>query len=93
MIADYVLHGALYHAGASHAIVYEIFPAIASWFSAGSVFVTIAVVRQEWRMKAFGIATITVATGCAFAGPIAAWLVTGIALAAFLVGFGTVQIS
>lgn len=59
----------------------------------GAVFATIAVVREEWRMMAFGIAAIAVATSGAFAGPIAAWLVTGIALAAFLVGLATVQIS
>ncbi|MFI5035864.1 MAG: hypothetical protein ACHQFZ_06630 [Acidimicrobiales bacterium] len=93
LIADFVLQGALYHAGASHAIVYGIYPAVAPFFFAGPVFVTMGVLREERLTMAFGIGLIAVGTGGAYAGPATAWLVAGIALAAALAGFAAIRYS
>jgi hypothetical protein len=93
LVADYALQGALYHAGASHAIVYGIYPTTAPFFFAGAVVVTMAALREERLTMALGIGLLAVATGGAFAGPVAAWLVSGIALAAGLSGFAVVRLS
>jgi hypothetical protein len=86
-----LFQGALYHAGASHAIVYGIFPASAPWLFAGTVFLTLGAVREEGRALALGIVLIAIGIGGAFAGPVAAWLVSGIGLSVVLAGFATVQ--
>jgi hypothetical protein len=93
MIAYSVFQGALYHAGASHAIVYGIFPATAPWLFAGTVFVTIGALREDARASALGVFLIAIGLGGAFAGPIAAWLVSGIGLSAALAGFAAVQVA
>jgi hypothetical protein len=91
LVAYSLFQGALYHAGASHAIVYGIFPASAPWLFAGTVFLTLGAIREESRALALGIVLIAIGIGGAFAGPIAAWLVSGIGLSAVLAGFATVQ--
>lgn len=91
LVANFVLQGALYHAGASHAIVYGIYPAAGPFFLAGAVFVTMAVIREERLTMAFGVGLLAVATGAAYAGPVAAWLVAGIALATALGGMAAVR--
>jgi len=92
IIAYSLFQGALYHAGASHAIVYGLFPASAPWLFAGTVFLTLGAIREEGRALALGIVLIAIGIGGAFAGPIAAWLVSGIGLCAVLVGFATFQV-
>jgi hypothetical protein len=91
IIAYSLFQGALYHAGASHAIVYGIFPASAPWLFAGTVFLTLGAVREEGRALALGIVLIAIGIGGAFAGPVAAWLVSGIGLFTVLVVFAIVQ--
>jgi len=91
IIAYSVFQGALYHAGASHAIVYGIYPACAPWLFAGATFLTYAAIREEGRAFVLGIVLLAVGIGGAFAGPIAAWLVSGISLCAVLLGFAAVQ--
>ncbi|NNN16545.1 MAG: hypothetical protein HKL82_11920 [Acidimicrobiaceae bacterium] len=93
LIADFVLQGALYHAGASHAIVYGIYPASAPFFFAGAIFVTMGVLRVERATMALGIALFAVGTGGAYAGPVTAWLVSGIALSVALVVFAAIRLS
>ena len=88
-----LFQGALYHAGASHAIVYGIFPASAPWLFAGTVFLTLGALREDGRAMVLGLALLAIGIGGAFAGPIAAWLVSGIALSAVLVSFATIQMS
>jgi hypothetical protein len=83
--------GALYHAGASHAIVYGIFPASIQWLFAGTAFVTIGAIRQEWPALTLGGALIAIGVGAAFAGPVDGWLVSGIGLGAVLTGFGVMR--
>jgi hypothetical protein len=87
-----LFQGALYHAGASRAIVYGIFPASAPWLFAGTVFLTLGAIREEGRALVLGIILIAIGIGGAFAGPVAAWLVSGIGICAVLVGFAGVQV-
>jgi hypothetical protein len=91
IIAYSVFQGALYHAGASHAIVYGIYPATMPWLFFGTAFVTIGALRQDGRASALGGFLIALGIGAAFAGPVVAWLVSGIGLCALLVGFAVVQ--
>jgi hypothetical protein len=92
IVAYSAFQGALYHAGASHAIVYGVYPASVPWLFAGTVFVTIGAIREELPALALGIILIAIGLGSAFAGPVAAWLVTGIGLAVAFVSFATVRI-
>ena len=92
IVAYSAFQGALYHAGASHAIVYGVYPASVPWLFAGTVFVTIGAIREELPSLTLGIVLIAVGLGSAFAGPVAAWLVTGIGLAAAFVSFAAARI-
>ena len=60
-IAVYVFQGALHHAGASHAIVYGIFPAAAPLIIVGAAAAAHAAARENWRM--LGVAIAVVALG------------------------------
>lgn len=91
IVAYSIFQGALYHAGASHAIVYGVYPASVPWLFSGTVFVTIGAIREEWPALTLGIVLIAVGLGSAFAGPVAAWLVSGIGLAVALVSFAAVR--
>lgn len=92
ILAYSIFQGALYHAGASHAIVYGIYPASVPWLFAGTVFVTIGVIREELPALTLGVILIAIGLSSAFAGPVAAWLVTGIGLATAFVSFAAVRI-
>jgi len=91
IVAYSAFQGALYHAGASHAIVYGIYPATAPWLFAGTAFVTMGALREEGRALALGIVLVAIGIGGAFAGPVAAWLVSGVGLCVALVGFAALQ--
>ncbi len=84
--------GALYHAHASHAIVYGVFPASIQWLFAGTAFITIGAIREELPAMTLGGALVALGVGSAFAGPVIGWLVSGIGLAAVLVGFGLIRV-
>jgi hypothetical protein len=92
IVAYSIFQGALYHAGASHAIVYGVYPASVPWLFAGTVFVTIGAIREELPALILGIVLTAIGLGSAFAGPVAAWLVTGIGLAVAFVSFAVVRI-
>lgn len=89
-IAVYVFMGALYHAGASHAIVYGLYPATAPLMILGLVGAALAAGQEDWRAFAISLAVAVVATGSAFAGPVNAWLAMGIGLSVALLGDGAV---
>lgn len=84
--------GALYHAGASHSIVYGVFPASIQWLFAGTVFVTIGAIREELPAMTLGGALVVLGVASAFTGPVIGWLVSGIGLALVLAGFGVIRI-
>jgi hypothetical protein len=92
VVAYSIFQGALYHAGASHAIVYGVYPASVPWLFAGTVFVTIGAIREEMPSLTLGIILIAIGLGSAFAGPVDAWLVTGIGLSVAFVSFASVRI-
>ena len=83
-ILVYVFMGALEHAGASHAIVYGIYPATAPLIMLGLVGAALAQARADWPIFSGTLTVAVIATIAAFFGPAGAWLVAGIALAAAL---------
>jgi hypothetical protein len=85
-IVVYVFQGALYHAGASHAIVYGLYPATAPLMIVGLVGAASAAAREDWPVAWPALTVSLIATGSAFAGPVNAWLAMGIGLFAGLLG-------
>ena len=83
-ILVYVFMGALEHAGASHAIVYGIYPATAPLIIVGVAGASLAQARSDWPMFGGTLTVAVIATIAAYFGPAGAWLVAGIALAAAL---------
>lgn len=77
-VGTYVIMGALYHAGASHAIVYGVFAATGPLIVVGSAWAATAAMRQDWRSLALGAAVVAAASVGAFSGPAGAWVVTGV---------------
>jgi hypothetical protein len=90
-IAIYVFQGALYHAGASHAIVYGIYPAAAPLIIAGSAAATYTAAKENWPSVGFALAAVALAAIGAFAGPAGVWAVIGIGLCLLLVGRAVAQ--
>jgi hypothetical protein len=92
VLAYSTFQGALYHAGASHAIVYGVYPASVVWLFAGTAFVTIGVIREQSPPLALGIAFMAIGLVGAFAGPVVGWLVSGIGISVALASFGVFRI-
>jgi hypothetical protein len=90
--AVYVFQGALLHAGASHAIVYGIYPAAAPLIIVGSAAAAYETARENWRMLGFAIAAVVLAAVGAFAGPAGVWGVIGIGLCVLLLGRAADQV-
>jgi len=83
--AVYVFMGALYHAGASKAIVYGLYPATAPLMIVGLVAAAVSAAREDWRSFGTTLAVAVIAAGSAYAGPVNAWLAMGIGLCTALV--------
>lgn len=90
--AVYVYMGALYHAGASHAIVYGLYPATGPLMILGLVGAALSAGRQDWRSFGTTLAVALIAAGSAFAGPVNAWLSMGIGLGAALAASAAVNV-
>jgi hypothetical protein len=71
--------------------VYGIFPASVPWLFLGTVFITIGALRLDGRSLVGGILAIGIGIGGAFAGPVVAWLVSGIGICLALAGFAVFQ--
>jgi hypothetical protein len=85
----FVFMAALDHAGASHAIVFGLYPAVGPLLILGLVAAADAAGRDDWLMTGTNLAMATVATIAAFGGPVGAWLIMGIGLyAVFLATAG-----
>jgi hypothetical protein len=80
-----VFQGALDAAGASHAIVYGIYPAAGPLIILGLVGAALAQARADWPIFAGALTVAVIASIAAFFGPAGVWLVAGIALAAAFV--------
>jgi hypothetical protein len=91
VLTTYVLmaafQGALKKAGASHAIVYGIYPATAPLIAVGCVAAVVQVGRGDWPGFGAAIAVAVVACISSFAGPINVWLYMGIGLFLVIVGY------
>ena len=90
--AVYVFQGALYHAGASHAIVYGIYPAAAPLIIVGSAAAAYAAAQEDWRVLGLALAVVALAAVGAFAGPAGVWGVIGIGLCVLLLGRTAAQV-
>ncbi len=81
--AVFVFMGALYHAGASKAIVFGLYPATAPLLIVG---LAGAAGREDWPMTGTTLALAIVAAAAAFGGPAGAWLIMGTGLCAVFLG-------
>jgi hypothetical protein len=88
----YVFQGALYAAGASHTIVYGLYPATAPLMIVGLVGAANAAGREDWPMVGTTLAVAIVAAVAAFGGPVGAWLIMGIGLCAAMLGTAAVTV-
>lgn len=77
-ISVYVLQGALYHAGASNAIAYAIYPASAPWIIVGGAGAAYQAARGKWQEVAALIAAMALGLAGAFTGPVGVWAVIGL---------------
>jgi hypothetical protein len=84
-ISVYVFQGALHHAGASHAIVYGIYPAAAPLIIVGSAAATYMAAQANWPWVGYALAAVALAAIGAFAGPAGVWAVIGIGLCVLLI--------
>jgi hypothetical protein len=91
-IAVSVFQGALYHVGASHAIVYGVFPAAAPLLVLGAAVAGMAAAREDWRTLGGAIAVIALGTGSAFAGPAGVWGVIAVGGCVIAVGYAVYQV-
>ncbi len=88
----YVFEGALHHAGASHAIVYGIYPAVAPLIIVGSAAAAHEAARENWPWAAFALAAVVIGALAAYTGPISVWGVTGIGLCLLLLTRAAVEV-
>jgi hypothetical protein len=79
-VAVYFFMGALLHDGASHAIVYGVYPATAPLIIVGAVVAGIAAGRANWPVLGLALAAVAVGAGSAFAGPVGVWAFAGAGL-------------
>jgi hypothetical protein len=86
-IATAVIQGALHDAGASHAIVYGIFPAAAPLVIVGCTLAGITGTKQDWPMFAVALAVVSVGTAGLLVSPAASWAVVGIGVFGITVVF------
>lgn len=84
-IAVSVFQGALHHAGASHAVVYGIYPAAAPFVVVGSAAAAWEAAKENWRLMSVALVAVALGLGAAFAGPAAVWAVIGVGGCALLV--------
>lgn len=92
LVANYAFQGALLHAGASHAIVYGIYPITAPFVFVGSAFAISAAGREDWRKVRVAVPLIVVALVASFTGPVASWLVIGVGIGAVLLALAIAQL-
>jgi len=91
-VAVYVFMAALDHAGASHAIVFGLYPATAPLMIVGLVAAANSAGREDWMMAGNCLAIALVAMAAAFGGPVGAWLIMAIGLCAVFLGTAAVTV-
>lgn len=91
-VCVYVFQGALHHAGASHAIVYGIYPAVAPLLIVGSAAAAHEVAREHFGMAGLAIAAVALAALGAYTGPVSVWGVMGLGLCVLLLSRAAVTV-
>jgi hypothetical protein len=86
-----VLQAVLKNQGASHAIIYGVYPPTAQLVVLGAIGTTIGASREDWLGFGVGIAVMLAAAASAFAGPAGVWLSDGVALCAIVLGYSAAQ--
>ena len=87
----YVFQGALHHAGASHAIVYGIYPAVAPLLIVGSAAAAHEVAKEHFGMAGVAIAAVALGALGAYTGPVSVWGVMGVGLCLLLLSRAATQ--
>jgi hypothetical protein len=87
-----VFQGALLHDGASHGIVYGVFPAAAQPLVVGSALAGMAAAQEDWRTLSLAIAVVALGTGASFAGPVGCWGVMALGGGAIGIGAAAFQL-
>jgi hypothetical protein len=90
-VAVSVFQGALYHDGASHAVVYGVFPAAAPLLVVGAALGGVAAAREDWRQLGVAITVVALGTGSAFAGPAGVWGVIAVGGCVMGIGYAMAQ--
>ncbi len=90
-IAVSVFQGALYHDGASHAVVYGVFPAAAPLLVLGAAAAAKAAAHEDWPTLGLAIAVVALGTGSAFAGPAGVWGIIAVGGAVIGIGYAIYQ--
>jgi hypothetical protein len=88
----YVFQGALHHAGASHAIAYGIYPAVAPLLIVGSAAAAYEVAQENFGLAGLAIAAVALAALGAYTGPVSVWGVMGVGLCVLLLSRAAVQV-
>jgi hypothetical protein len=91
-IAVSVFQGALYFDGASHAIVYGVFPAAGQLLVVGAAVAGMAAAGEDWRTLGVAIAVVALGTGSAFAGPAGVWGIIAVGGCLISIGYAAVQV-
>jgi hypothetical protein len=91
-LSVYLFQGALHHAGASHAIVYGIYPAAAPLIILGGAAAAHEAARENWEWVGFALAAVAIAAAGAFTGPADVWAVIGIGLCVLLLVRAATQV-
>ncbi|HET8527920.1 MAG TPA: hypothetical protein VFL60_03345 [Gaiellaceae bacterium] len=91
-ICVYVLQGALHHVGASHAIAYGVYPAVAPLVVVGSAAAGYEAARAHPARALLAAAVVALGSFASFAGPADVWAVVGAGLCGLLLAVAAVQL-
>ena len=91
-ISVYIFQGALEHAGASKAIVYGIYPAVAPIIIVGGAAAAHAAARRNTRDAALALIAVVLASVAAYTGPSAVWAVMAVGLCALLLVYAALRL-
>jgi hypothetical protein len=80
----YVFQGALAHAGASHAIAYGIYPAVAPLLIVGSAAAAHQAAVRNWSWARLALGAVVLAGVASYFGPRAVWGILAIGLSTLL---------
>jgi hypothetical protein len=92
LIGIYVFQGALRFDGASIAIVYGVYAAVAPLIVLGGAWAARAAAHENWPELGIGTACVAVGAGSAFAGPVGVWLFAGVGTCVAVLGYAAARL-